>query len=240
MIPNSRHEEILQILRQRGTVAVSRLAGELYASEATIRRDLTVLEEQGMLRRVHGGAVLLGGAEQEVPLYLRERERHLEKARIAQRAVEEVFNGATILLDASSTVLHMVPLLARFSDLTVITNSPKTSLALAEYRIKNYCTGGALLGGSIAYVGSRAERAIREIQADLLFFSCRGLGLEGRLSDSALDETSIRQVMLEHSNKQFGLCDSSKLGREYLHTLCHAGDLTDLFCDKPLPFVWKK
>ena len=83
---------------------------------------------------------------------------------------------------------------------------------------------------------SRAERAIREIHADMLFFSCRGLGLDGRLSDSALDETSIRQVMLEHSRLHYGLCDSSKLGKDYLHTLCRAQDLTALFCDKSVHF----
>lgn len=237
MYGTQRQEEILAVLRSYGTVSVSRLARELYASEATIRRDLSDLEQQGLLRRVHGGAVLLGGGEQEIPLYLRERERHLEKSKIAQQAASYVRNGATILLDASSTVLHMVPLLARFSDLTVITNSPKTSLALAEYHIKNYCTGGLLLDNSLAYVGSRAERAIREIRADMLFFSCRGLGLDGRLSDSALDETSIRQVMLEHSQLHYCLCDSSKLGKDYLHTLCRAQELTALLCDKPVHFA---
>lgn len=231
-----RQEQILALLRSHGTVSVSRLSRELFASEATIRRDLNDLQGQGLLRRVHGGAVLLGGGEQEIPLYLREREMHLEKALLAQQAVGYIHNGATILLDASSTVLHMVPLLARFSDLTVITNSPKTSLALAEYHIKNYCTGGLLLDNSLAYVGPRAERAIREVRADIVFFSCRGLGLQGRLSDSSLDEISLRQVMLDHAAQAVCLCDSGKLGKEYLHTLCYARDLTALLCDKPLPF----
>lgn len=237
MYSNERQDEIMRRLQIQGTVSVAALAAELYASEATVRRDLSELERQGLLRRIHGAATLSSGAEREVPMSLREREGHAEKSRIAEAAVALVKNGDTLLLDASSTVLHLVPLLTRFEEITVITNGPKTSLALAERQIKNYCTGGLLLGQSLAYIGPLAERLIREVQADIAFFSCRGLGENGRLSDSSLEEISIRQVMMKHAAKRVCLCDSNKLGKEYLHTLCAAEDLDALFCDRPLPFL---
>lgn len=239
MFGNERQNQILRLLQRDGTVAVQALAAQLYASEATIRRDLAAMEQHGLVRRIHGGAVAAGGAD-EVPLFLRERERHAEKAAIARQALAYIRDGATIIMDASSTVCHLVPLLTRFEGLTVITNGPKTSMALAAQHIKNICTGGVLLDNSLACVGSHAEQCIRGIQADLVFFSCRGLSDEGRLSDASLEETCIRQVMLAHARQRICLCDASKLGRDYLHTLCQADMLDAVLCDAPLPFACKK
>ncbi len=235
MFSNERYDEIIDILRKNGTVSVAELARRLYASEATIRRDLNELETQGFLKRVHGGAVA-NAAEGEIPLFLREHERHAEKSQIAGEAVRYITNGATVILDASSTVYHLIPLLTAFENLTVITNGPKTSLALAERHIKSYCTGGFMLSNSLAYTGSSAERMIRGIHADLLFFSCRGLELNGRISDTSPDETAIRQVMLEHATKRICLCDSSKIGKSFLHTVCYVSDIDKLICDRPVPF----
>ena len=142
MANQARQKQIMDFLTVYGTVSVHRLSQELYASEATIRRDLEALSRQGKLRRIFGGAVLAELLNKEVPLQMREQEHPHAKRQIAAKAVQMVSDGDTIFLDASSTVSHLVPLLAEYQDLTVITNGPQTSLALGALRIHNICTGG--------------------------------------------------------------------------------------------------
>ena len=98
-----RQQEILSHLDVRGAMSIRELAAVLFVSEASVRRDVALLEKAGALRRVHGG-VLPAGVESVVPLLVRDGEHSAQKERIASRAAEMVPDGATILLDASSTV----------------------------------------------------------------------------------------------------------------------------------------
>ena len=140
-----RQKEILHILEQRKSISVSELARLLYTSESTVRRDLSELERSGKVRRTFGGVVLEETLNREVPLLLRRSQNHEAKQKIAAKAASLIQNDQVIFLDASSTVAHLVPYLAKFSDLTVITNSPNTALELGSLGIRTYCTGGLLL-----------------------------------------------------------------------------------------------
>jgi DeoR/GlpR family transcriptional regulator of sugar metabolism len=210
------------------------LAQALYVSEPTIRRDLAVLQEQGKIRRTFGGAVLSDLINKEVPLALREQENRRAKDTIARMAAKYIRDGQIIFLDASSTASYLTPYLASFSDLTVITNSPKTSLKLAELKIRSLSTGGLLLGNSIAFVGAHAENFVRNFNADILFFSCRGVTEDGQLTDSSMEESQLRRVMMEHSKKQIYLCTSDKIGTQYMYNLCDVSGIDGILCEKEL------
>lgn len=162
-----RQKEIVKILKEKGSISVNKLSKILFASAPTIRRDLSLLEEQGKVLRTHGGVVLREMPEKEIPLMLREDENNDSKKEIAKKASLYIKNGDVIFLDASSTVSYLIPHLKNFSDIIVVTNSPKTSLRLGEIGIKNYCTGGLLLNHSIAYVGNEAQNFIFSINADV-------------------------------------------------------------------------
>ena len=227
-----RQEKILEILRKRKSVTVQKLAELVYASESTIRRDLTELEKGGQIRRTFGGAVLEETLTKEVPLLLRQSQNHHMKEQIAKKAVEHIKNGQVIFMDASSTVSHLVPLLSQFKGLTVITNSPQTSIALGKANVRNFCTGGFLLENSIAYVGQHAENFLRHIHADIMFFSCRGYQPEtGEITDSSIEESELRTVMLKQAKKKVFLCDSSKFGKEYLYSLCNREEIDAIISD---------
>ncbi len=220
-----RQEEIIRILEERKSVSVHSLAERLYSSESTIRRDLCALERSGRVRRTFGGAVLEESNTKEVPLFLRLSRNGEAKKHIAEKAARLIENGKVIFLDASTTVAYLVPHLKQFKNLTVITNSPNTSLELGRSGITSYCTGGRLLESSEAYVGGEAEDFIRRFNADIMFFSSRGISVEGYITDSSVEESQIRRVMMAHTEKKYYLYDESKLGGKYLCNICSASEV---------------
>lgn len=225
MFDIERQTKIANLLRSRETMTTAELAALLYVSQATVRRDLAKLETAGLVKRTHGGAVAVSGPESEIPFALRESAMDAAKQNIAAKAVAHVKNGDMILLDASSTVLRLVPLLAAFTNVTVVTNGLRTAEALAERHIRTLATGGALLENSLAFVGRSAEKFIANVNADVMFFSCRGVSENGRLTDSSLEEASIRREMLRQSKKHVFLCDSSKFGHGYAYNICSMDDV---------------
>lgn len=226
-----RQKEILALLTERKSISVKELSSLLYISEPTVRRDLTQLEEQGKVQRTHGGAVLKMGADAEIPLVFREDKNSLAKKLIAEKAVKHIKDGLVIFLDASSTAAALVPYFSKFSDLTVVTNSPKTSMKLGEKGIKNYCAGGLLLPHSIAFVGSETERFISGINADICFFSSRGYEEDGFITDSSESEVAVRRAMLKNSMRSFYLADSSKKNKKYAFNIAKISDITGIITE---------
>lgn len=225
MLIAERQQKILQILERQGGATVKELAKALFASAPTIRRDLTVLAENGLLKKVYGGAVPLTASNREIPLTLRAQSQNSAKDRMAQQAVSHVRDGMVILMDGSSSVNHIVRYLTDFKDLLVVTSGARTAIDLAEQNIPTLCTGGQMLNHSLSFVGYQAEEFVRRIHADLLFFSCCGLNDEGLLTDPAMEEAHIRQVMLRQARKKILLCDKSKLHQTFFYTLCHRDEL---------------
>lgn len=233
MTENPRHKEIMDCLTANGAVSVHKLAIEVHASEATIRRDLATLEKMGCLRRTFGGAVLTEMSKREVPYILREHEHIVEKDIAAQHAACFVSDGDTVFMDASSTVYRLIPYLTKRHGITVITNGPKTSLALGARGIENFCTGGMLLNDSVSYVGKSACDFIMRFNADVMFFSSRGVSADGQICDSSVEESHVREAMLQHAKKKIYLFDSSKLGISYRYNICCMGDVDEAVCELP-------
>ncbi len=226
-----RQEEILKLLIVHKSISVQKLSTLLYTSAPTIRRDLSALEACGKVTRTHGGAVLARSPDGEIPLALRQTQNNLSKEVIAKKAAAYIKDGDVIFMDASSTVSALIPHMKRVNDIVVITNSPKTSILLGEEGIKNYCTGGFLLNQSVAYVGSEAERFLERMNADLCFFSGRGVSADGIITDSSYEETAIRRVMLKNAEKCYFLCDSSKLGKKYMNRICSLDEIEAILCE---------
>lgn len=220
-----RRDEILKILEKKQSISVEKLSSLLYVSPPTVRRDLSVLEDQGKVRRTHGGVVLCKSAGSEIPLMFREDQNNRSKQIIAAKAATHINDGDVIFLDASSTVAYLIPHLKKFKDIIVITNSPKTSMRLGEEHIKNYCTGGLLLNHSVAYVGNETERFIAKVNADLFFFSSRGYIVDGHITDSSIEEATVKMAMMKNADKSFYLCDSSKRGKKYMYNICSVNEV---------------
>lgn len=231
-----REERILNALLEKDTMSIHELAGKLYVSVPTLRRDLIKLEQLGKVIRTHGGARLRKRpADAQVPILLREQEQNTAKDAIARKAAARIHDGDTIMLDASTSAYSIIPYLADFNDLIVITSSAKASFLLGQMGIHNICTGGRMLTHSFAYYGDDAENTVRSYHADVLFFSSRGLSPDGWLTDKSIEENSLRKVMLRQAKKKIFLCDSRKIGHVFLNTLCHLEDVDEIICEAPIP-----
>lgn len=233
---NERHKQILEMLAARHFLTIDELCSALYISRATARRDLQYLADKGLIKRTHGGAAARGfSADTRIPIHVRENEQSLAKAEIGRQAASLVRDGQVILMDASTTSAGILPYLRARKELIVVTSGAKTALYLAGMAIKTYCTGGQMITESLSYIGADAERMVSGINADILFFSCRGLSLDGRLSDVSEEENNLRRVMLSRAKTKVLLCDSSKIGKLYFHNLCLIDDVDYIICERELP-----
>ncbi len=236
-----REDKILDILFERQTVGNNELAKMLYISAPTLRRDLEKLEGKGLIIRSHGACSLnRQAADEKISIRYREQEQNAEKVKIAKKAVEFIKDGDVIMLDASTSAQAIVPLLGGFRDLIVITSGAKTSYLLGKMAIKNISTGGQMITKSLSYTGPEALHTIGRYYADVVFFSCRGLANDGRLTDTSIEENEVRRAMLLHARKKVFLCDSKKIGRSCFNTLAHISELDQVVCEQPLPEQLRK
>ena len=226
MLPLERQDKILEILKEKNAVTVDELCAILYSSGATIRRDLTILENNRLIHRTHGGAVYVDVNGSDFPLTLRETKNMALKEKIAEKALPLIRDGMTIFMDSSSTVGALANKLNGFKNLRVITNGIKICNILSEKDgIEVYCTGGKLRENAKSLTGSSAIKAIERYYADISFFSCRGVASEYGFSDSNEDEAELKKAYMDNSNKVVLLCDSTKLGKKYF---CKIGDVEHL------------
>ena len=218
-----REKIILETLLKQKKVSVKELSGILYISEPSVRRDLADLERQNLIKRIYGGAVIEETAlsKNKIPFLIREYEQSSAKSVIAQKAIELVKDNDVVFLDASTSAFRLIPFLASKRNLTVITNGVKALSGLAEYDINTISTGGRLISSCLALVGEDAYRTIESVNANIAFFSCRGLSDDGYLTDISPEENFIRQKMIKHSDRSYLLCAQDKIGKKYFHNLCH-------------------
>lgn len=234
---SERRNQIIKILLKEKKISVKELAKALYISEPSIRRDLTELEKEKLIRRVHGGAVLEEHSESfiKIPFLLRELEDHDAKTVIAQKAAELVHDGDVIMMDASSSAYAMIPYLAQKSNITVITSGIKSLMRLAEYGIDAYSTGGHMLPASFSLTDGDALEIISHYNANIVFFSCRGIASDGMITDFSIEENIVRAKMIERSQKAVLLCANKKMNKTYMHNICNIKDITAVISEAELP-----
>ncbi|MBR2431409.1 MAG: DeoR/GlpR transcriptional regulator [Clostridia bacterium] len=236
MITYERQVEILNYLRSNNCATFKELAKAVYASESSVRRDIKSLEAQGYVKQTYGGVVLASYVNEIVPLKLREGKNTAAKDTVAKEAAKYIFDGATLLLDGSSTVRRLIKYINRYESLKIITNNHEIFSELQNEKVTVYSTGGRFDPQNKIFLGSTAEEYVRNISADILFFSSQAISEDGEISDVSEEETSLRRVMLSRAKKKIFLCDSSKLGLEKTFRLCSKNDVDVIVCDKKLPW----
>lgn len=232
-----REKQIMEILLKEQKATVKELAGRLYASEPSIRRDLVRLEQLRVIRRIHGGAIINeeNMTELKIPFELRELEQPDAKTVIAEKAAGLVRDGDVIMMDSSSSAYQVIPWLRFRKGITVVTNGVKALSALGELGIKTFSTGGQLLPSCLSLVGDDAVKMLENVNADIMFFSCRGLSVEGKITDFSVEEDLVRRKMLEQSKQKVLLVTGDKIGKTYFHNLCFISAVTKVISENPLP-----
>ena len=233
MLQKERYDEIYAILSQRGSATVQYLQKHLYVSEATIRRDLEMMDKAGLIHRVWGGAMLSSGTDKDIPDFVREKTNGDKKAVIAAKAAQLLHDDISIFIDSSTTCHHLIPYLKNIKQLTVITSSLQMAQLLLEHCSANvHLIGGRSFENNIM-TGHLAVAAVQEYYADLMFFSCSGLSAEGGLSSIEARVVQVSREMMKHSAKKVLLCDSSKFGRQMLWHLAEIDEVSYILSDRP-------
>ncbi|MBQ0110855.1 MAG: DeoR/GlpR transcriptional regulator, partial [Oscillospiraceae bacterium] len=241
MMMSDRHKQIISALKEHPQITVKELAKMLYVSEPTIRRDFTVLDKKGIITKVYGGAKLNQGyADREIPFSFRQNEKSTVKSAIGKKAGELVKDGMVVMLDGSTSSYYLAEFLTKKKDLIVITSGAKTAVALAEANIRVFCTGGQMITNSFSYVGQQAEDFVKNINADILFFSCRGVTFDGKMTDLSIEESNLRRAMMKSCNKKYLLCDGSKFGKTYFYNIGTVSELDGIISEQQLPEAIQK
>lgn len=216
---SERQKEILKIITENTYISVNELASRTFTSPSSIRRDLTYLENNGLVNRSYGGVSLPEINGRVAGFYNRATKNIKEKRIIAQIASSFLRNGQSILLDSSTTVSFMIPYIARLESAIVFTNNLETAISLIKQGICTHCIGGESINGSVALGGSQTYKALKEIHVDIMFFSSQSLSKNGLISDSTEQENFARNVMLKQADTTVFLCDSSKFNTTSLYSL---------------------
>jgi len=233
MLSPERHSRILQALIEVPAVRVAELADLLGVSDMTVRRDIELLDEQHLLKKIHGGASRLDVLSSIEPGFASKAVQQLEaKQQIAQAAARLIENGMTIALGAGTTTVQLASQLAQFEKLTVITNSIKAAQALYHSNPGNAAvviTGGERTP-SEALVGPLSVAAIESLNVDLCFLGVHGIHPRG-LSSPNLPEAQTNAAFIEASSKLVVLADHSKFGLRALATFAPLEQVSILVTD---------
>lgn len=214
MYATERHQAILAAARANGRVEVKALSVELDVTPETIRRDLTILERHGHVRRVHGGAIPMERLEIEPGVSDREGRQAAQKERIARTALEELPESGAILIDAGTTAVRLAKLLPSDREFTVITHALQVAMQLAlRGNINLHLLGGTIRDRTLAGVGPWCENALGDVYADIAFLGTNGLTVERGLTTPDLAEARVKRGLIKASRRTVVLADHTKFGR---------------------------
>ncbi|GHO49620.1 DeoR/GlpR family DNA-binding transcription regulator [Ktedonospora formicarum] len=231
-----RRQQIMRVLEREQRATVAELSRLFSVSEVTIRKDLTWLETQGLALRTHGGAIPNTSAVNEIGYAEREQLRRSEKQRIARAAASYVQDGDTVVLDASSTTLAMVPYLGAKQELTIVTNGVRTGMELLQFPgISVLMLGGMLRRESASLVGNWGRALLEQVNISKAFVGARGLTLSAGLTDVNSEEVEIKRAIVGAAKEVIAVIDSSKWGLVTLATFCPLERLTRIITDPLAP-----
>jgi DeoR/GlpR family transcriptional regulator of sugar metabolism len=234
LFASERRQLILNILEKKKRVTVKDLAKDVNVSEATLRTDLNILEEEGMLTRTHGGAVLNEDFPSKKSFSEREKKNRDSKIIVAQKAMEYVKQKDCILIDASTTALELAKLLRESNlNITVVTNGISSALELKENPgINVILVGGMARMGSMALEGLLGTSILNKIHIDTMFTSASGFTIEDGLTDFNVYEVELKKVMVEKANKIVAMIDYSKVGTSSIATFATCEQIDMIITDR--------
>jgi len=237
-----RRSEIIRLLQDRGRASTRELSERFGVSEVTIRNDLELLEQQGWLERVHGGAAISPRLLAEQPFAVRQQQHVPEKMKLARYAVELLRPGDTILLDSSTTVFELARAIAglnaggkRFPLRVVTNNLYAVGLLAACPAIELIILGGVVRGETGSVVGPFATEMLRSLHADKGFFSASGLTLTRGFTDADIREVEMKRAMLAAASQVYVLLDASKFDQQSFLSFAPLSAIHHLITEAGIP-----
>ncbi len=211
MLTSQRKQHILSVLERDGQVVAKALSEALGLSEDSIRRDLRELAAEGLLRRVHGGALPLAPAEADFAGRMQLASE--EKVAIGRAAARLVRPGQVVLIDGGTTAVQMARHLPRELRASVVTHSPSVAVELANHAgLEVTLIGGRLFRHSMVATGAAAMEAIARVRADVFFLGVTGVHAEAGLTTGDAEEAAIKRALMAAAAETVVLASSEKVG----------------------------
>ncbi|MBA4549113.1 DeoR/GlpR transcriptional regulator [Thermoactinomyces intermedius] len=231
-----RQQSILKYVNEHQLVSVAELSEVFEVSEATVRRDLKELEKLGLLHRTHGGAMAKEGVGFEPSFHEKKDRFAKEKRSIAEKAVNLIQEGETILLDTGTTMHQLARLLKHFFRLTVVTNSHHILQELqSSEHLELISTGGTIRKETLSLVGPVAEQMLGMVRVDKAFIGTNGLHLKEGVTTPNLLEAQVKRAMIQSAKEVILLCDHSKINQIAFAKVCSLSSIDILITDKGIP-----
>lgn len=233
-----RRDTILRQVLQLGHVTVKGLADEMGVSEATVRRDLRSLADEGQLELVYGGATMPRATDFS---FRSKAQRHItEKRLIGQLAANLVHDGETILMDSGTTVSEMSPFLKRKRGLTVILNSTRLAVDLGAARdaATIITLGGQYRADRMDTVGPLAVAALEQLRGYRAFVGADGLNMEFGITAADIDSSHLYKLAIRHARETVLLVDHTKFQTPSLFKICEVENISRLVTDRKPSQEW--
>lgn len=239
MLPAERHEQILEIIDKDGSVEVGNLSSTFGVTPMTIRRDLDLLAQEGLVLRKHGGAIKVTRVSKKIaddPPYEKKRlELREEKEAIGVKAAQLVSDSETLIIDSGSTTYWLAKNLATKKSLRIVTNDLHIGLELASNPDSQVnLVGGVIRQGIFSTWGPNAEAYLKEISVAKSFIAADAVDLKGVLNATPY-EANIKKLMVAAAEKVILLVDSSKFSRLALVRICGWDKIAQIITDQNLP-----
>lgn len=234
MLKEERQQKILEILNSEHKVIASDLSKRLCVSEDTIRRDLKELAAQGLLKRVHSGALRIGPPV--VDFSTRQNISNEVKMNLALKAVKYIKDGMVLLVDGGTTNMHLIYQLPISLKATIITNSPPIAMALANHKnIEVIMIGGTLFKESMVNLGIDTVEALNSIRVDLYVMGIYNIDPHNGISVPSISEALVKRKMASIANEILSMVTSDKLDTISNHIVCPTNQLTYLITEQMKP-----
>ncbi|MET3696715.1 DeoR family transcriptional regulator [Bacillus oleivorans] len=210
----NRQKEIIEILNQTEKVLISDLSDQFNVSEMTLRRDLEVLAQKGVIKRIRGGAVKINQGSYELPFELRCDKNHDVKERISKVAANMIKDGETVVIDTGTTALAVAEKLKERNNLTIITSSLRVAWLLADRPNLNLIiTGGVVRTGERSLIGEFTEDVYDHFFPDTFIAGVGGVDPINGFTDFNLEDTRVKKKAIKVSQRTIVVADDSKLGK---------------------------
>ena len=235
-IPAERQKKMMEYIEANTSAQIHELAEKFHVSEATVRRDLDDLDQQGALRRTHGGAIKVDRSTSYESMYSEKIGQMLdEKHRIADYAAKMVHSGDTVLIDSGTTTFFIAQALAHHENLTLITNDLYIAYQTPIHPSSTLIvTGGVRRQGRQELVGTITENFIRDSHVDIAFIGVDGIDMTGGATNANFAELGVKRLMLSSAARSVIVADHSKFGRVALARICDLKEASLLLTDREL------
>ncbi len=229
-----RHNYILEKLAQYGSVRIADMAEELGVTTVTIRNDLNILEADGMVYRIHGGARQVNPHVTDIKVFVKDNINREEKVKIARRAVELIEDNDSIVMGDGSTVYAFAEEIRahQFQHLNIVTPFIRIGLLFNDMDNVNVVQlGGTIHRESLSVLGDAAMKALDDCVCSKVFLGADGIDIENGMTTSTIEGAKLLRKMIQTASKTIVLADTSKFGQRGFGHICSIEDIDVIITD---------